>query len=282
MANDEQARYWNEQAGLKWVAMQELLDAQLQGYGAAAARAAAIEPAERVLDVGCGCGATTLALAEQVGEKGFVLGLDLSEPMLQRARERAREQGKTNIRFLAADAQSHDFGEDRFDVVFSRFGVMFFDEPVSAFSNLAQALTPAGRVAFICWQGIDRNPWMRVPTLAAAEHVEIQVPTDPFAPGPFAFADADRVSGILDDAGLDDVRVEAFEPDVTLAGGGGLAEAATFITYLGPAGRALQEADDSVRAAVIESVTAAIEPYLKDGAVVMASAAWVVTARKNG
>jgi ubiquinone/menaquinone biosynthesis C-methylase UbiE len=282
MANDEQARYWNEQAGPKWVAMQQLLDAQLEGYGAAAARAAAIRPAQRVLDVGCGCGATTLALAEQVGDEGFVLGLDISEPMLVRARACAREQEKTNVRFLAADAQSHDFGDERFDAVFSRFGVMFFDEPMTAFANLAQALAPSGRLAFICWQGIDRNPWMRVPTLAAAEHVELQIPTDPLAPGPFAFADADRVRGILDDAGLIDVQVEAFEPDVTLAGGGSLAEAATFITYLGPAGRALQEADDAVRAAVIKSVTAAIEPFQKNGAVVMPSATWIVTARRQG
>ena len=280
MANSEQTSYWNDQAGPRWVAMQEILDHQLQPFGAEAAERAGVSTGERVIDIGCGCGATTIELARRVGDAGNVCGLDVSEPMLARAAERSAREGLERIRYVRADAQTYDFSSAAFDVVFSRFGVMFFEDPTAAFANLASAMEDGGRLTFACWQAAENNPWMRVPTIAAMEHVEIEVAADPHAPGPFAFSDSERVKGILADAGLQSIEAHAFEPEVTLAGGADLDQAALFMTQLGPAARPLQRATDELRATVVAAVREALQPFTRDGAVVMPSAAWIFTARR--
>src|SRR5262245_36853821 len=196
-ANQEQIRYWNEQAGPRWVKRQQQLDVQINQIGLAAMQRASIKPGEDVLDVGCGCGQTALELAERVGPQGLVTGIDISQPMLARARERQREVGMQNIEFLNADAQTYTFGRERFDLAFSRFGVMFFDNPSAAFGNICTALRPNGRLCFLCWQALEKNDWARIPLMAATQHVQPPTPPTPGAPGPFAFADPDRVRHIL-------------------------------------------------------------------------------------
>ncbi len=170
--NAEQIQYWNEQRGRAWVAQQELIEAQLAPLGRHAMDRAAIAAGERVLDVGCGCGQTTLELARRVGPRGSVLGADISSVMLGRARELAGAAGATNVRFEEADAQTHAFPPAGFDVLFSRFGVMFFADPRAAFANLRTALRPGARVAFVCWQALPLNPWMAVPLAAALQHFQ--------------------------------------------------------------------------------------------------------------
>ncbi len=277
--NAEQRTYWNEQAGPVWVALQERMDAQIGAHGALALAALAPKPGERILDVGCGCGDTALALARAVGPTGRVLGLDLSAPMLARARERALAAGLANVAFEQADAQAIALPAASQDALFSRFGVMFFADPSAAFANLARALRPGGRLAFACWQPPAANLWVSVPLAALASVVPLPAPPPPGAPGPFAFADADRVRGILGEAGFADVRVQGEQLPMAF---GGVDEAAAFLTELGPASRAVREAGggEPLRLKAQAAIRDAIAPHARGGRVELPSAIWVVTARR--
>jgi SAM-dependent methyltransferase len=277
--NAEQIQYWNEQVGAKWVQMQSFLDAQIGPLGEIAIQRAGLAPGDRVLDIGCGCGNTSLALARRVGPRGSVLGIDISTPMLERARQSAREAGIDNVRFENSDAQTHRFEPASFDVAFSRFGVMFFADPTAAFANLRTALAPRGRLAFICWRPLQENPWMFVPLGAALQHMAAPPIPPPDAPGPFAFADADRVRGILERAGFADVGFEKIDETLTIGGDGGIELAAEFLMQIGPTGRMFREANDvALVARVSEAVRESLRPYASGGSVGMPSAAWVVTA----
>jgi SAM-dependent methyltransferase len=279
--NAEMSRYWNEQAGPTWVSAQERLDVQIGPLGAEALARASLQAADRVLDVGCGCGATTLSIAEAVGENGRVLAVDISAPMLARARARAAERGLgERIAWRLADAQTAPFEPEGADCVFSRFGVMFFDDPVAAFANLRGALRPGGRLTFVCWQARERNPWMTVPALAAMRHVAFPPPPPADAPGPFAFADVERVRGILDDAGFSEVDCSGLETALRV-GGGSLDDAVELMVSVGPVGAALREAKatDTQRARVIEAVREALASFETPRGLEAPAAAWIVTAR---
>src|SRR5881296_2393320 len=281
-ANAEQIRYWNEAAGPKWVSFQKVIDAQIAPLGERAMDRASIGPGERVADVGCGCGDTTITLATRVGPQGLVLGVDISTPMLERAVATARAAGVVNIRFENADAQTHRLAPSAFDVVYSRFGVMFFTDPVAAFTNLRAALRPGGRLAFVCWQALPENPWLFVPLRAAAQHLTLPPPPAPDAPGPFAFADPERVRGILARAGFGDIVLEELHTTLTLGGGGTVDQAVRFLTEgVGPVSGVLREADPAVRPTVAAAVRAAIAPFNTPQGVRMGSAAWIVTARSS-
>lgn len=277
--NAEQIVYWNEQAGPKWATLQDRIDQQIRPLGELAMVRAALAAGERVLDVGCGCGDTTLALARRVAPGGSVLGLDISAPMLARARERLAEAGLgAAVSFLQADAQTHAFAPAAFDVLYSRFGVMFFADPPAAFANLRRALRPGGRLAFVCWQAATDNPWMLVPMAAALQHLPPPELPPPGAPGPFAFADPERVRGILAAAGYADVALEPVQMTLTI-GGGDLDQTVDFLLQMGPTARALRDTTD---AAVVTRVAAAVReallPYATPDGVRMDSASWIVTA----
>jgi SAM-dependent methyltransferase len=277
--NAEQRTYWNEQAGPLWVRMQEKMDAQIGAHGERALAVLAAKPGERILDVGCGCGDTALALARQVGPAGRVLGIDISAPMLARARERAAKSGITNVSFEHADAQTHALPAAAFDALFSRFGVMFFEAPPTAFANLARALKPGGRVVFACWQAIAANPWVGVPMAALANVLQLPPPPPPDAPGPFAFADTERVRKILGEAGFRDI---AFRSELLPMGFGSVDEAADFLTDMGPASRAIREAGggDALREKARAAIRDALVLHAKSGRAELPSAIWVVSARK--
>jgi SAM-dependent methyltransferase len=280
--NAEQITYWNETSGPKWVALEELLDPQIAPLGLEGIERAGVRGGERVLDVGCGCGQTSLQLGERVGAEGSVLGVDLSAPMLARARARARAAGLAQVRFENADAQTFPFEPRGADVVFSRFGVMFFADPVQAFANLRRALLPGGRLAFVCWQRLDRNPWMLLPAAAAARHLPMPPPPAPGAPGPFAFAEADFVRGILERAGLTRIEFTSLERELLVGGAGPLERAVSFLLQMGPAGTALREAaaqDPGIVDRVAASVREALAPFAGPGGLRMPSASWIVSAR---
>jgi SAM-dependent methyltransferase len=274
--NAEQITYWNEQGGPRWVKLQDALDSQLASFGEIVMDRLAVAAGERVLDVGCGCGETTLALARRVGPAGAVVGADISTIMLERARQRAREVA--NVEFLVADAQTHRFAPASFDVVFSRFGVMFFADPRAAFRNVASAMKPGGRLGFHCWKTLMDNPWMTVPFFAALQHLPAPTPPPPDAPGPFAFADPDRVRGILVDAGFAGIAFES-RTDAMTFGGGSLDDAVDFALQMGPTSIALREATPATVAKVHASVREAMAPYQTADGVSIATSSWVVTAR---
>ena len=270
--NTEQIEYWNKQAGPKWVANNAAMDALIGPLGLAALERAAPRAGERVIDVGCGVGQTSLQLAERVGPTGSVLGVDISTPMLERAREKAK--GRANVRFENADAQTHAFPPASADLVFSRFGVMFFADPDAAFANLARALRPGGRIAFVCWQSPLQNPWVGVPMAALVKHLPPAAPPPPNAPGPFAFADAARVRGILERAGFKPT-IEPHSGELTL--GRSVDEAVAFVTEMGPVGAALAQAPEAVRGAVAVSIREALAARATPKGVALGCATWIVT-----
>jgi SAM-dependent methyltransferase len=282
-ANVEQSKYWNEVAGPRWVRFQEVLDAELAVLTGAALDRAAPRPGASVVDVGCGCGATSLELARRVGAAGRVLGVDLSKPMLARAAERAAAAGLSQISFREADAQTERFAPGAADLVFSRFGVMFFADPIAAFANLRAALRPGGRVTFVCWQKLAENPWLTVPMAAMAKYVQLPPPPPPGAPGPFAFADPARVAEILGGAGYAGVELEDLREPLVL-GGGTLDGAVEFSLEIGPAATALRETNPGpeVRARVADAIREALAPFAASGKLQMGSAAWIATARNPG
>lgn len=273
-ANADQVAYWNAQAGETWATHQERLDRQIETLGAVAMAALAPRPGEGAIDIGCGCGQTTLALAGAVGPGGFVTGVDISRPMLAVARRRAASAA--NAAFLEADAQTHPFPPGAADAIFSRFGVMFFEDPSAAFANIRAALKPGGRLGFVCWRPFPLNEWMLVPLQAALALVPAPPPPpDPFAPGPFAFADADRVRGILEGAGFSEI---AIEPHDARIGGNPLDEAVDLALRVGPLGMLLRENPDR-KEAVIAAVREALRPHEGPDGVMLNSATWIVTAR---
>lgn len=274
-ANADQIAYWNSQVGETWVGQQDRLDRQLSPLGQTAMAALDLAADERVIDIGCGCGQTSLELASEVGPDGTVLGVDISAPMLGVARRRAAQAGLGNVQFLEADGQTHLFKQGGADALFSRFGVMFFADPPAAFTNLRKALRPGGRLAFVCWRPMVENQWMLLPLQAALQHIPPPPPPDdPFAPGPFAFADPDRVRGILTAAGFSRIEITAHD---TRIGGNSLEETVELSLRVGPLGRLLGEHPDQ-RGLVTESLRAALEPHAGPSGVYQAAAVWIVTA----
>jgi SAM-dependent methyltransferase len=277
-ANAQQIEYWNQTAGPKWVVLQRVIDDQIRPLGRLAMDRAGLLPGQSVIDVGCGCGDTTIELARRAAPGGNALGIDISAPMLERARERAREL-KVAARFEQADAQTHAFPRVSVDAVFSRFGVMFFADPTAAFTNLRKALRPGGRLVFVCWQTAMENPWVMVPMGAAMQHLPPPQLPDPNAPGPFAFADRDRVRGILTGAGFHDAHFEDVRETLRVGAGRSVDETVDFLMQMGPAAMLLRDADPALTPRVAASIRTALEPYVTPDGIRMGSACWIVTAR---
>ena len=271
--NAQQITYWNEAAGPTWADLQGPLDRQLAPLGRAAMAALAPRPGERVLDIGCGAGGTSLQLAQAIAPGGDVTGVDISRPLLEVARQRA--SGIARLSFVEADAQTYPFETAGFDAVFSRFGVMFFADPVAAFANIRRALKPGGRLAFVCWRAPAENPIMTLPMAAALAHLPPPAPPEPGAPGPFAFADPERVRTLLGAAGFADI---ALTPHNEKIGGGDLDTVLSLALKVGPLGAMLREHPDQ-RDTVIASVRAALAAHNGPDGVKLDSATWIVTAR---
>jgi SAM-dependent methyltransferase len=260
-ANADQRTFWNADPAHNWVAFQPQLDAQLTEVTARLLTACAPRPGERVLDIGCGAGGSTFALAEAVGPTGSVLGLDLSEPLLARAEERRRALGLAHVRFETGDAQDHPFAPGAFELAASRFGMMFFADPVGAFRNLARALAPQGRLVFVAWAGPEDNPWFAIPLRAAVARLGPLAPVPPDAPGPMAFRDPARVTGLLEAAGLKNAR--AAPVDLGLPNPGGLDAVMELIGNIGALPRAMREKGGTPedRAAILPAVRAELAAF---------------------
>lgn len=263
---------WNGPRALGWVEEQELLDRIFTPFEAILADAAA--GASNVLDVGCGTGATSLAIARRLGEHGHCTGIDISEPMLTLARARAQQEA-TPPTFLQADAQTHPFESATFDLVVSRFGVMFFDDPVAAFANLRRATKQGGALNLIVWRDPADNPFMTVAEQAAAPFLPELPPRKPDAPGQFGFADVQRVRGILTQAGWTNVDMQP----VDVACAFPTTNLERYFTRLGPLRQALTDADEATRVQVIAAVRPAFDPFVHGDEVRFTAACWSISAR---
>jgi SAM-dependent methyltransferase len=273
-------RIFTDRTGAAWVAFQEQSDAQLAPLGRTAMARLDLGAGGRVVDVGCGCGDTLIELASRVGPDGHVLGVDISEPMLARARERAAALPQVAV--CLADAQTYPFAPASADAVYSRFGVMFFDDPRAAFANLRAALRPNGQLAFVCWQERSRNAWADVPLRAVlAQLPEAPPPAvlQPGAPGPFAFADPAWVRGLLSGAGFRAVAIEPVETTVHVGAATTLAEGLAYCRNIGPASRAMAEAAPARRPQLEAALEEALGPFVSARGLWMDAAAFIVTAR---
>lgn len=274
MVNEEQSRLWNGPSGANWVEAQELLDGMFRPFEEILARAVVSAKATRVLDVGCGTGATTLAAARAAGEGASCTGIDISRPMIEVARARAAREG-VPASFIVADAQTLDLAGAGYDLAISRFGVMFFEDPVKAFANLRRGARTGAALRCVVFRSIAENPFMTAAERAAAPLLPALPPRPAGGPGQFAFADACRVQGILESAGWS--QVEMLPIDVTCT----MPESALdgYFSRLGPVALALREADDATRARVMRAVRGGFAPYLHGDEVRFSAACWEIAAR---
>jgi len=268
--NAAQIEYWNGAVGERWARLQETIDGNLAAITKALMPFAGAKPGERVLDIGCGCGTATLMLSKAVGPGGDVTGIDISAPMLAVARSRG-----ASANFLEADASVHLF-KPTHDLIFSRFGVMFFADPPAAFANIRKALAPGGRLAFVCWRAVSENLWAAAPFAAARDLLPPQEPMDPLAPGPFAFADDARLKAILSQAGLRNIRIEKL--DSTMNMGASAEEAAAQALNIGPLARAASELDEAAREKIRATVKAALAKFATTSGIAPPAACWLVGA----
>ncbi|TPJ16680.1 class I SAM-dependent methyltransferase [Mesorhizobium sp. B2-7-3] len=272
--NTRQAALWNDASGKAWVEMQPILDEILAPFERLVVDAGYPGEAGNVLDIGCGAGATTLAMARRVGNNGRCVGLDISQPLIALATERTQAEEVANASFEVGDAQTYAFESGRFDAVVSRFGIMFFDDPVAAFSNIRQAARRGGKLAFVAWRSPAENDFMTTAARAAAPFLPTAPAPDPDAPGQFAFADGAKVKRILEASGWSSIDVRQANLPCKIAEG----DLMMYATRLGPLAAALREVDQATAEKIITVLPAAFAPFVKDGQARFNAACWLVTA----
>ena len=275
--NADQIAYWNGPGGQHWTDRQAAQDTLLAPVAAILIDRAGVQAGMRIVDVGCGCGATTIAFAQKVGPGGHVLGVDISAPMLARARQIAPAGLPAD--FVLADATVYPFDPASFDLLVSRFGVMFFADPALSFANIRKALRPSGRVAFACWREPRDNPWLMTPLQAVYQHVPKLPQLGPEDPGPFAFASEARVNRILSEAGFSQIAMERCDLSLDVGIGRGLEAAVETALEIGPAARALDGQLPDIRAAAATSIREALVPFVNGQAVLLPASIWIVTAK---
>lgn len=277
-SNTDQYDAWNGESGIRWVGSADQRDAVLSPVADHLLATAAIAPGERVLDIGCGCGATTIAAAHATGTSGSVVGLDLSAPMLDVARSRATTGGLNNVSFIQGDAQTTRL-DDEFDVVISRFGTMFFDDPTAAFTNLASHLRPGGRLYLVTWQPLEANEWLVVPGATLIEYGSLPPAAESSAPGMFAQSEPDTIASVLSDAGLEQIASEPLVVPLTF--GNTTDEAVDYLADSGPGRAILDTIPDNQRASALDQVKHVLENHADDhGHITLRAALWITTARR--
>ena len=271
MSNDEQAKFWNGRMGTSWVSVEDHIDQMLAPISSAAIARANTADGERVIDIGCGCGTTSMQLA---ASGAAVWGVDISSTMIDRAKQ--KDTGDVKVAFSVLDAATADYTPDH-DCAFSRFGVMFFDDPKNAFTNIRSSLKPGGRLVFLCWQTPQDNPWMSIAGQAVAPFMPENAPRPgPTDPGPFAFADTEYTRGILASAGFSNIGFDSIKRSILM--GDDLDELMEFQKHIGPLAGILENADEQTATKATEAVRAAFARNAGDESLALAGAAWLVTA----
>jgi SAM-dependent methyltransferase len=278
--NSEQIAEWNGVLGQRWVAMRQEVDRIVAPFGEAALKAAAPQPGERVIDVGCGCGETAIEIARLVGPAGSVLGIDVSQPMLEVARSRGMSAACSQLSFREGDASETRLPSN-IDLLFSRFGVMFFSQPSGAFRHLRKSLRKGGRCVFVCWRTPRDNAWAMTPLSAARKALDIAPPaSDPEAPGPFAFADDERLRTILSDSGFDDIDLQRFDTAIFL--GATPRSAAEGVVQMGPVSRLVREVGVEHLPIVVDAIERVLVPLAApNGHVSLNGSTWIVAATNH-
>ena len=279
-ANAGMAEFWNGKGGENWLSREARLEASLRPFGQQAMAAGAITAGQRILDIGFGCGDSAIELAGKVGPEGQVHGVDISLAMVDAANKKAVKMDIANVSFECADAQTKAFQLASYDLVFSRFGVMFFDDPIGAFKNIYSALKPGGRLAFICWAPRNQNAWVGLPLQVVAKHLTLPAPPGLEEPGPFSLSEELRVNSILGAAGFANIAVEPYQIPFVL--GGDVDEALSFLMQLAPSGGAINnaEADQETRARIALDMADLLKSHTNNKGVSMGATALLVTANK--
>ncbi|HQZ33603.1 MAG TPA: methyltransferase domain-containing protein [Ilumatobacteraceae bacterium] len=279
MTDTGPAAGWDGDEAHHWVTEADRYDGQLAPFVELLFDRLNLDSGDAALDVGCGCGATTIHAAQM---SRTAVGVDLSSEMLAVGQQRAADAGVTNVEFFKANAARHPFTAETFDAIVSRFGVMFFDDPVSAFTNLRRALRVDGRLVFVCWQGMEANPWLLVPGVAAAAHVPLPDLGESGGPGRFSLADREHLTTVMSAAGFSNIEVESVSPLIILGGGGSLEETVEFLLGTGIARALFDGAEPDARRRAIDAVTGALaECYQPGRGVVLGTGAWLVSVTRR-
>ena len=278
--NKNQKDFWSGKGGDIWVERQNAMDTMLSPLGEAALNKLNFNEEENVLDIGCGCGDTTLNIAKRIGPLGNVTGLDISEPMLKRAKESASEMSITNTSFKCVDAQTEDLGDQIYSAAFSRFGVMFFEDSIAAFKNINKSLISGGYLSFVCWQSPAVNPWQSLFIQEVKKFLDLPSPP-PRSPGPFAFMESEYVSSILEESKFQDITIEGHEAEVNMFSGRSLSDSVKDYISINPVvTQMLKESSENQIAEIVNSGIEAFSPYYSEKGLIFPSATWLVTARK--
>ena len=278
--NKNQKDFWSGKGGDIWVERQNAMDTMLSPLGEAALNKLNFNEEENVLDIGCGCGHTTLNIAKRIGPSGNVTGLDISEPMLKRAKESAVEMSISNTSFKCVDVQTEDLGDQIYSAAFSRFGVMFFEDSIAAFKNINKSLISGGYLSFVCWQSPAVNPWQSLFIQEVKKFLDLPSPP-PRSPGPFAFMESEYVSSILEESKFQDITIEGHEAEVNMFSGRSLSDSVKDYISINPVvTQMLKESSENQVAEIVNSGIEAFSPYYSEKGLIFPSATWLVTARK--
>jgi SAM-dependent methyltransferase len=275
--NSAQAAQWNDTAGRTWAELQAMLDDVLRPFETLLTEQALATSGRDILDIGCGAGATTLAIAQALGDEARCVGVDISAPLIAAARARAASAGMHHVAFIKGDAQAYPFEDQSFDIIVSRFGVMFFDDPVAAFRNLRRAARDGATLAFAAWRSPAENDFMTAAERAVAPLLPSLPERSPDAPGQFAFARRERIEQILAASGWGSISVDPVDATCTLPA----ADMLTYATRMGPLGLIFQDLDRSLQQRIAAALRAAFNPYVRGDTVCFTAACWMVTARAS-
>ena len=278
--NKNQRDFWSGKGGDIWVERQNAMDTMLSPLGEAALNKLNLNEGENVLDIGCGCGHTTLNIAKRISPDGQVSGLDISEPMLKRAKESANEMSISNASFNCVDVQTDDIGEEVYSAAFSRFGVMFFEDPIAAFHNINKSLITGASLSFVCWQSPALNPWQSLFIEAVKKYVDLPSPP-PRSPSPFAFMESEYVSSILEESNFQNIMIEGHEAEVNMFSGRSLSDSVKDYISINPVvSGMLKDSTEQEKTEIINSAIEAFSPYYSAKGLMFPSATWLVTTTK--
>ena len=278
--NKNQRDFWSGKGGDIWVERQNAMDTMLSPLGEAALNKLNLNEGENVLDIGCGCGHTTLNIAKRISPDGQVTGLDISEPMLKRAKESANEMSISNASFNCVDVQTDDIGEEVYSAAFSRFGVMFFEDPIAACRNINKSLITGASLSFVCWQSPALNPWQSLFIEAVKKYVDLPSPP-PRSPSPFAFMESEYVSSILEESNFQNIMIEGHEAEVNMFSGRSLSDSVKDYISINPVvSGMLKDSTEQEKTEIINSAIEAFSPYYSAKGLMFPSATWLVTTTK--